>query len=261
MARVIAFGMEKGGVGKTTGAVNFAAVLADRGNKRVLLVDCDPQSNATSSCGIVVGADQPSIYEALTTEKKHRVKTVEAIYKTEHGFDILPAVREFAVFTQELTPAMGPTRFTLLRAALAQVADDYEYIVLDLPPGLGPLTINGLTAATDVVMPVLCEILPTAGLVQLLDTIEWVKRSGLNPNLQIAGAYPSKYEGATSLHRTVRNHLRRFCHEAGIPFVTSYIKKCVRFGEAPDLGVPAVLASNDHAVQNFRLVVKETLGL
>lgn len=230
MGRVYALANQKGGVGKTTTTVNLGAYLADAG-KRVLLVDVDPQGNATSSLGIDKSALARSMYEVLIgAEPAANVVTLTG----RMGLDLLPSSPNLAGAEVEMVGMTG--RELRLRKALETIRQRYDYVLIDTPPSLGMLTVNALTAADGVVIPVQCEYLPLEGLSQLLQTIELV-RQNLNPALSVRGLVMTMYDSRTNLARQVVDEVRG--HFPGIIF-RSIIPRSIKLGEAPSYGEPII---------------------
>ncbi len=226
MAKVYAVANQKGGVGKTTTAVNLGAYLALRG-KRTLVVDIDPQANATSSLGFDKQAIEPSIYHALLRE----VPISQLILLTDRlHLDLVPSSPALAGAEVELVPQLA--REFRLREALSPVLDRYDYVLIDCPPSLGLLTVNALAAAHRVLIPIQCEYLPLEGVGLLLKTIKLV-RQRLNPRLGIAGLIMTMYDGRTNLAQQVvtevRSHFPNHVLETVIP-------RSVRLSEAPSHG-------------------------
>jgi len=230
MGKIIAFANQKGGVGKTTSAVNIAAALGLLGH-RVLLCDCDPQGNTTSGVGVSKKGIRVSSYDILIG----RVRTDEAIIRTEFkNLDLLPSNMNLAGAEFELVDA--DEREARLRKALDQVRDDYDYIIVDCPPSLGILTINTLTAADGVVIPMQCEYYSLEGLSQLLLSIRQVK-TRWNPRLDITGILLTMYNGRLNLTMQVVAELKKYY--ANKLFSTP-VQRSVRLTEAPGFGKPIV---------------------
>ena len=228
MGRVYALANQKGGVGKTTTAVNLGAYLASAG-RRVLLVDVDPQANATSSLGVDKNALSRSIYDVLIGgESASRITTLTGCL----GLDLLPSSPSLAGAEVEMVSLPG--RETRLRRALAEIRQRYDFVLIDTPPSLGMLTVNALTAADGVIIPVQCEYLPLEGLSQLLHTVELV-RQNLNPDLAIRGLVLTMYDTRTRLARQVVEEIRQ--HFPATVF-RSIIPRSVKLSEAPSYGEP-----------------------
>jgi len=231
MSRIVSIANQKGGVGKTTTAVNFGASLATA-ERTVLLVDLDPQANATSGLG-VGGADiAASTYEVLIGA----VTADAAITATALDFlDVLPASRDLAGAEIELVDTEN--REARLREALAPIRDRYEYIIIDCPPSLGILTLNALCAADAVVVPLQCEYYALEGLSRLIETIE-ILRERLNPRLEIDGILLTMYDARNNLSEQVAREVRQ--NFDGRVFET-VIPRNVRLSESPSFGKPALL--------------------
>jgi chromosome partitioning protein len=227
MSRIYALANQKGGVGKTTTAVNLGAYLATMG-KRILLIDADPQANATSHLGVGPQQIAQSIYDVLLED----VPADQAILLTNHvRLDLLPSTRELAGAEVELVALAE--REQRLGRALAPVASRYDYLLIDCPPSLGLLTINALTAVQDgVIIPVQCEYLALEGLGHLLKTIYMV-RDNLNPRLTIAGVVLTMFDARTNLSRQVVEEVRRYFPAYVFETV---IPRTVRLSEAPSYG-------------------------
>jgi len=235
MGRVYAVANQKGGVGKTTTAVNLGAYLAHVG-KRVLLVDIDPQSNATSSLGVDKNALTRSIYDVLiVSEPASPLITLTA----RVGLDLLPSSPALAGAEVEMVELSD--REMRLRQALEGVRVRYDFVLVDTPPSLGMLTINALVAADGVLIPIQCEYLPLEGLTQLLRTIELVRES-LNPNLVIRGLVMTMYDSRTVLARQVVEEVRQ--HFPALVF-RSIIPRSIKLSEAPSYGEPIISYAPD----------------
>jgi chromosome partitioning protein len=227
MTKIYALANQKGGVGKTTTAVNLAAYLAAIG-WRVLVVDTDPQANATSSLGIDKTQIAPSLYETLV----EGVPITEVIISTcRPHLDLAPAAPRLAGAEVEIVPLLA--REHLLRKGLQPIVPRYEYILIDSPPSLGLLTINALTAAADgVIIPVQCEYLALEGLGDLLNTIRLV-RDNLNHNLCIRGLVMTMYDARTNLAQQVVDEVRQYFPDQVFEVI---IPRSVRLSEAPSYG-------------------------
>jgi chromosome partitioning protein len=229
MGTVYAIANQKGGVGKTTTAVNVSACIAEAGYP-TLLVDTDPQANAT----VAVGASKlshPNVYDVLSGE----AEALDAVHDTAiERLKLLPAHPDLAGANVELPRQPGSE--TRLRDALRPVRDRFAYTILDCPPSLGPLTVNALAAADRVVIPVQTEYFALEGLAGLLDTLELIQRS-LNPRLTVAGMLLTMHDGRTRLARDVEADVRE--HYPSLVFDT-VIPRNVRVSEAPSFGVPVI---------------------
>jgi chromosome partitioning protein len=223
-AKIVSLVNQKGGVGKTTTAVSLAVALARRG-QRVLLIDLDPQANATSALG-VIGADQPGTYDAILDE----VPMAECIVRVvEEGVDVVPSSAELSGAEVELVPVLARER--RLANAIYPVRDHYDWVLVDCPPSLGLLTINALTASDSVIIPVQCEYMALEGLSRLMETLELVKRS-LNPGLHVLGLILTMFDARTRLAQQVVDEVRGHFPQT---FAT-IIPRSVRLSEAPSHG-------------------------
>jgi chromosome partitioning protein len=227
---IIAIANQKGGVGKTTTAVNLSACLAELGNK-VLLMDIDPQGNATSGVGLDKEKVQTCIYDALINE----IPVEKVIYSTKQkNLDAIPATIQLAGAEIELVPTMS--REVRLRRMVESLKNRYKFIIIDCPPSLGLLTLNALTAADAVLVPIQCEYYALEGLGQLVRTIDLVKKH-LNSSLKIGGVLLTMYDSRTNLSAQVaaevRNYFGQLVFKAVIP-------RNVRLSEAPSHGKPII---------------------
>jgi chromosome partitioning protein len=228
MGKIIAITNQKGGVGKTTTSVNLSACVAASG-KRVLVVDTDPQGNATSGLGIDIPKNAATIYEVLIDGQD----ASKALLKTAvKGLSLLSADIRLAGAELELVEA--PQREHKLKAALASLRDQFDFIFVDCPPSLGLLTLNALAAADSVLVPIQCEYYALEGVTALMNTIQLVKRQ-LNPQLEVEGVVLTMLDARTNLGLQVVDEVKK--HFKGKVF-TSIIPRNVRLGEAPSYGMP-----------------------
>jgi len=228
MARIISVVNQKGGVGKTTTTINLAAYLADLG-KRVLVIDIDPQGNASSGFGLDHKQLKKGVYEVLVNPE---IKIIEAVRAHQKNLHILPSTPDLAGAAVELVNQAS--REYRLRENLSEVLDLYDFILIDNPPSLGLLTINGLVAASEVLIPVQCEYYALEGLSQLLNTIDLIKEH-LQPELKILGAVMTMHDSRNKLSKAVFDEL--YQHFPNRIF-RSVIPRNVRLAEAPSYGKP-----------------------
>jgi len=229
LAKILAVTNQKGGVGKTTTAVNLSACLADKG-QRVLVIDLDPQGNATTGCGVAKREALPTVYQMLIG----RCAFDETCLKTDFGFDILPANRELAGAEVELIDIPG--REYRLRDALQSALSEYDFILMDCPPALNMLTVNGLAAAEAVMIPMQCEYYALEGLTDLVATLKKV-RANLNPGLEIEGLLRTLFDPRSALAQQVSRELvEHFKNKV----YSTIIPRNVRLAEAPSYGKPVI---------------------
>jgi len=228
MSKIIAIANQKGGVGKTTTCVNLCCALTDSG-KKVLLCDMDPQANCTSGMGIDKNKPERNIYNVLVDG----IPADEVIISTEYG-DVLPASKILSGAGIELVSM--PNREFVLKNALSEVADKYDYILIDCPPSLEMLTLNALCAANTVLIPVQCEYFALEGLSDLITSIRMVKKN-LNPDLDIEGVLLTMYDARTNFSAQVAGEVKKFFRAKVYNVV---IPRNVRIGEAPSHGKPVI---------------------
>ncbi len=248
MGKIIAVVNQKGGVGKTTTAVNLTAALTEAG-KKVLLCDFDPQANATSGLGLEKKKLHRSVYDVVIDD----VPVKEVIVSTPYG-DVLPSSTDLAGATVELITM--PEANYRLKNALEQVRDTYDMILIDCPPSLELLTLNGLAAADGILVPVQCEYYALEGLADLMTTLRLAKKR-LNPELEIFGVLLTMFDGRTNFSTQVAQEVRR--HFPGKVYATM-IPRNVRLAEAPSHGLPVIgYDKHSRGAQAYRAVAQEII--
>ncbi|MCG0275102.1 MAG: AAA family ATPase [Thermosediminibacteraceae bacterium] len=252
MARIIAVANQKGGVGKTTTAVNLGACLASFG-KRILLVDIDPQGNATSGIGVDKNHTEKSIYNVLINEESIKDNIVRTNYENLY---LLPSNIQLAGAEIELVMAIS--REYKLKNALEEIREEYDFILIDCPPSLGLLTLNALTAADTVLVPIQCEYYALEGLGQLMNTISLVKKH-LNKQLEVEGVLLTMFDARTNLSIQVVDEVKKFFRDK---VYRTIIPRNVRLSEAPSHGKPIIVYdSRSKGAEVYMELAKEVLGI
>ncbi len=250
MARIVAIVNQKGGVAKTTTAVNLASSLVERGSK-VLLIDLDPQGNATSGCGIMKHRLSRCIYDVIINEEDIRNVILDTELK---HMKVAPARIELAGAEIELVALSQ--RESKLVSALEEISVDYDFILIDCPPSLGLLTLNALCAATDVLIPIQCEYYALEGLSLLMNTLDKVRKS-LNPDLEVLGVLLTMFDARTNLSIQVVDEVKRYFRDK---VFRTIIPRNVRLSEAPSHGQPIILYdTKSRGAEVYRDLAEEVL--
>ncbi|WP_277301589.1 ParA family protein [Veillonella montpellierensis] len=251
MGKIIAITNQKGGVGKTTTSVNLSACLANMG-KKVLLVDLDSQGNASSGIGVNKDELEYCIYNVL-------IETYDIEKIIQHTMlerlDIAPATIQLAGAEVDMVPIVS--RETILKQSLQSIRDTYDFIIIDCPPSLGLLTLNALTAADSVLIPIQCEFYALEGVSQLIKTIQIVQQTS-NPSLEIEGVLLTMFDGRTNLSIQVAEEVKRFFKHH---VYTTIIPRNVRLSEAPSYGEPIIIYDpKSKGAEVYMNLAKEVLG-
>ena len=252
MAKIISITNQKGGVGKTTTAINLAAAIAEA-NQKVLVVDFDPQANATSGFGVEINEDDKTVMDVITKKSEIEYAIVRDVL---NNLDVLPGDVMLSSLESELLAETG--REQKLKEAISKIESNYDYILIDCPPSVGMLTINALVASKSAIIPVQCEYFSLEGLTQVLDVIDLVKQK-MNPSLKIEGILFTMYDGRTKLAQDVVKNVQEVLNEN---IFTTLIPRNVRLAEAPSNGMTILSYDSDSAgAESYRKLAAELLAL
>ena len=250
MSEIISIANQKGGVGKTTTAVNLAASLAERG-KKVLLVDADPQSNATANLGYRRGSYEFNIYHVLIGTKELEDVILKTDIKKLH---LVPSNIGLVGIEKEFYDVTKKNRELILKRKLDEIKSNYDYIIIDSPPALGPITINALSASDSVIIPIQCEFFALEGLAQLINTVTLLRKT-INPKLQIKGFLPTMYSTQNNLSKQVLADIEYHFKEKLFRHKKKYIvvPRNVKVAESPSFGKPVInYAVNSKGSQAYK---------
>ncbi|MDD3238697.1 MAG: AAA family ATPase [Lachnospira sp.] len=251
MGRIIAIANQKGGVGKTTTAINLSACLAEAG-QHVLVIDIDPQGNTTSGFGVMKDSIDNTVYEVILQEENIKDSIIKNVIE---NLDILPSNVNLAGAEIDLIDVEN--REYILKNSIAEVRDQYDFIILDCPPSLSMLTVNAMTASDTVLVPIQCEYYALEGLTQLIHTINLVKKK-LNPSLELEGVVFTMYDSRTNLSlqvvENVKDNLKQNIYKTIIP-------RNIRLAEAPSHGLPINLYDpKSTGAESYKLLAEEVMG-
>ena len=253
MGRIIAIANQKGGVGKTTTTINLAAALAEKG-KKVLVVDTDPQGNTTSGFGLDRSQIENTVYQLMIDECKIEDAIIKNVLEDLPGLDILPANVDLAAVEVELMDV--DDKEFILQKALGEVKDQYDFIVIDCPPSLSMLTVNSMTSASTVLVPIQCEYYALEGLSQLIHTVNLVK-DRLNPELEMEGVVFTMFDSRTNLSLQVVENVKENIDEH---VYKTIIPRNIRLAEAPSYGIPITMYEPKSAgAEAYRLLAQEII--